>query len=169
MTRIEPSRCVRWRLGWLPGGVSRPHPLHPSQALIKFHYIHCLNMQRRLQLPETVSDHLSFLLNKSLTEYHVSFKQSLLNFFDGWPFASSSMSLVTYAMKKFRPQHRLILGKDPSIGVLFSLTSVSYTCLRFFLPKRFIFDLIRSFYLPLISWSDPGESDENWIIMHLFG
>ncbi|KAG1543416.1 hypothetical protein G6F49_011353 [Rhizopus delemar] len=40
MTRSERSRCVRWRLGWLP-----------------------LDMHNRLQMPKSIDDPLSYLLN----------------------------------------------------------------------------------------------------------
>ncbi|ORE07731.1 hypothetical protein BCV72DRAFT_325674 [Rhizopus microsporus var. microsporus] len=40
MTRSERSRCVRWRLGWLP------HDTH-----------------NRLQMPKSIDDPLSYLLN----------------------------------------------------------------------------------------------------------
>ncbi|EIE91862.1 hypothetical protein RO3G_16573 [Rhizopus delemar RA 99-880] len=31
MTHEERSRCIRWRLGWLPGGAPKPCPYHPMQ------------------------------------------------------------------------------------------------------------------------------------------
>jgi hypothetical protein len=64
MTRIERNRCVRWRLGWLPGGKLEPCPKHPTQMLTKQHAVRCLDMHHRLQMPETVQDPLSFLLNR---------------------------------------------------------------------------------------------------------
>jgi hypothetical protein len=63
MTRSERSRCIRWRLGWLPGGKPSPCPRHPTCTLTKQHAIHCLEMHRRLYMPSTISDPLSFLLN----------------------------------------------------------------------------------------------------------
>lgn len=63
MTRIEQSWYVCWRPGWLSGGTFRPCSFHPSQILMKFHSVRCLNMYRRLQLPEITSDLLSFHLN----------------------------------------------------------------------------------------------------------
>ncbi|KAG1172063.1 hypothetical protein G6F36_011641 [Rhizopus arrhizus] len=38
-------------------------PRHPNQSFAKVHAIHCLQMHRRLMMPETISDPLSFLLN----------------------------------------------------------------------------------------------------------
>lgn len=43
MTHIERSRCIRWRLGWLPGGKPKPYPRYSHQRLTKTHSIHCLN------------------------------------------------------------------------------------------------------------------------------
>ncbi|KAG1545308.1 hypothetical protein G6F47_006039 [Rhizopus delemar] len=63
MSKSERSRCIRWRLGWLPDGKPRPCPKHPMQQLSKNHAINCLDMHRRLFMPETVQDPLSFLLN----------------------------------------------------------------------------------------------------------
>jgi len=63
MTQGERSRCLRWRLGWLPSGYSTVCPLHPDHSLTKSHAIKCLQMHRRLMMPETITDPLSFLLN----------------------------------------------------------------------------------------------------------
>ncbi|KAG1539847.1 hypothetical protein G6F47_007244 [Rhizopus delemar] len=64
MTRTERNICVRWRLGWLPGGKLEPCPRHPTQILTKQHAVRCLDMHHRLQMPETVQGPLSFLLNR---------------------------------------------------------------------------------------------------------
>jgi hypothetical protein len=61
MTRTERNRCVRWRLGWLPGGKLEPCPRHPTQILMKQHAIKYLDMHSRLQMPETVQGPLLFL------------------------------------------------------------------------------------------------------------
>jgi hypothetical protein len=37
MSRAERSRCIRWRLGWLPGGKPKPCPHHPDFFLTKSH------------------------------------------------------------------------------------------------------------------------------------
>ncbi|EIE88785.1 hypothetical protein RO3G_13496 [Rhizopus delemar RA 99-880] len=63
MTQKERSRCIRWSLGWLPGGKPKSCPLHPNQLLIKTHAIQCFNMHNRLQMPNIIEDPLSFLLN----------------------------------------------------------------------------------------------------------
>jgi hypothetical protein len=64
MTRAERSRCIRWRLGWLPGGKPKPCPRHPGLTLSKSHAIHCLHMHQRLFMPDSVADPISFLLNQ---------------------------------------------------------------------------------------------------------
>ncbi|KAG1285509.1 hypothetical protein G6F66_010395 [Rhizopus arrhizus] len=63
MSKSERCRCIRWRLGWLPGGRYKACLRHPGQPFTKAHTIHCLQMHRRLMMPETISDPLSFLLN----------------------------------------------------------------------------------------------------------
>lgn len=62
LNRIR-SKCIRWRLGWLPGG-------KPQQCACEYdrltwsHTIHCLDVHYRLQLPRMVDDPLSYCLNK---------------------------------------------------------------------------------------------------------
>ncbi|KAI8359162.1 hypothetical protein BD560DRAFT_374484 [Blakeslea trispora] len=63
MTHGERSRCIRWRLVWLPSGHSTLCPRHPQRSLTKTRAIHCLQMHRRLAMPESIADPLSFLLN----------------------------------------------------------------------------------------------------------
>ncbi|KAG1319162.1 hypothetical protein G6F62_011979 [Rhizopus arrhizus] len=63
MSYVERSRLIRWRMCWLPGGRPKPCIYHPHDLLTRSHAITCLNMHRRLQLPSTVTDPLSFLLN----------------------------------------------------------------------------------------------------------
>ncbi|KAI8641808.1 hypothetical protein BD408DRAFT_417448, partial [Parasitella parasitica] len=67
MTRMERSQVVRWRLGWLPGGKPRPCPFHPTTNLSRAHVTDCLQIHRRLQLPESIQDPLSFLPLKKPT------------------------------------------------------------------------------------------------------
>ncbi|KAG1322633.1 hypothetical protein G6F62_010134 [Rhizopus arrhizus] len=64
MSNTERSRIVRWRLGWLPGGAPKPCIYHPNDMFTRSHAICCLHMHRRLQMPLTVPDPLSFLINK---------------------------------------------------------------------------------------------------------
>jgi hypothetical protein len=64
MVKAERSRCIRWRLGCLPGRQPRDCPHHPGVHLSKSHAILCLNMHKRLYMPESIADPLSFLLNQ---------------------------------------------------------------------------------------------------------
>lgn len=64
MTHIERSRLIRWRLGWLHGGLPKPCIYHPSELLTRKHAIRCLHMHRRLQMPHSIADPSSFLLNQ---------------------------------------------------------------------------------------------------------
>ncbi|KAG1257368.1 hypothetical protein G6F68_009337 [Rhizopus microsporus] len=64
MTYAERSRVIRWRLGWLPGGIPQPCIYHPNVMLTRSHATECLHMHRRLQMPRTEADPLSFLLNQ---------------------------------------------------------------------------------------------------------
>ncbi|KAL4209705.1 hypothetical protein AB4K20DRAFT_1977725 [Rhizopus microsporus] len=66
MSKSERSCCILWRLGWLPGGKPRSCPKHPTQLLSKKHTVSCLDMHRRLFMPETIRDPLSSLLNMLL-------------------------------------------------------------------------------------------------------
>jgi hypothetical protein len=58
MSQAERSRTIRWRLGWLPGVVLKPCIYHPKDIFTKSYAITCL------QMPHTIADPLSFLLNK---------------------------------------------------------------------------------------------------------
>ncbi|EIE75817.1 hypothetical protein RO3G_00521 [Rhizopus delemar RA 99-880] len=71
MTHEERSRCIRWRLGWLPDGALKPYPYHPNNNLSRRHAISCLNMHRRLCMPETIAGPISFFLNMLLTRTFV--------------------------------------------------------------------------------------------------
>ncbi|KAI8967054.1 hypothetical protein BDF20DRAFT_983177 [Mycotypha africana] len=42
MTPVERSRVIRWRLGWLPGGVPKPCIHHPNVMFTRKHSIICL-------------------------------------------------------------------------------------------------------------------------------
>ncbi|KAG1137527.1 hypothetical protein G6F37_011056 [Rhizopus arrhizus] len=64
MTYAERSRVIRWRLGWLPGSIPQPCIYHPNVMLTRSHATECLHMHRRLQMPRTEADPLSFLLNQ---------------------------------------------------------------------------------------------------------
>ena len=63
MTRSERSRCVRWRLGWLPLGKPQACPFHPNEFFSRQHSFSCLDMHKRLQMSKSIDDPLSYLLN----------------------------------------------------------------------------------------------------------
>lgn len=63
MTRSERSRCLRWRFGWLPHGKPQTCPFHPSELFTRKHSISCLQVHRRLCMPHTIEDPISYLLN----------------------------------------------------------------------------------------------------------
>ena len=63
MTKHERSRCVRWRLGWLPLGKPQACPFHPHTLFTRSHSFSCLDMHHRLQMPTSIEDPLSYLLN----------------------------------------------------------------------------------------------------------
>ncbi|EIE83762.1 hypothetical protein G6F46_008373 [Rhizopus delemar] len=64
MSKSERSRCIRWRLGWLPGGRYKACPRRPNQSFTKAHVIHCLQMHRRLMMPETRNGDRSSIIKK---------------------------------------------------------------------------------------------------------
>ena len=63
MSNKEISHCIRWRLGWLPGGRSKPCLRCTPQQFTKKYAIHCLPMHRRIQIYSQHEDPLSDLLN----------------------------------------------------------------------------------------------------------
>jgi hypothetical protein len=84
MTRTERNRRVHCHLDWLPGGKPVPCPKNSIKMLAKQHVIRCLDMQHRLQMPETVQDPLSFLLNKLPNRIPCS-SHSASSWFIRWP------------------------------------------------------------------------------------
>ncbi|KAG1579184.1 hypothetical protein G6F46_011095 [Rhizopus delemar] len=94
ISKSERSCSICWRLGWIPGGKSRPCPKRPMQQLSKNHAINCLDMHRRLFIPETVQDPLSFLLNILPLRPSISPPQVLLS-----PGISDGRLYVPYCMK----------------------------------------------------------------------
>jgi hypothetical protein len=65
MTRIERSRCIRWRLGWLPGGKPRQCPnCGYVRGTTRKHLTECLRFNDRLGFDPPVEDPLSHLLNR---------------------------------------------------------------------------------------------------------
>ncbi|EIE90780.1 hypothetical protein RO3G_15491 [Rhizopus delemar RA 99-880] len=72
----ERSCALRWRLGWLPGGKPKPCLYHPNNGFIRTHSIKYLDMHRHLQLPISVKDPMSFILNKLLLKKFRSFHKT---------------------------------------------------------------------------------------------
>lgn len=65
MSINERSRCVRWRIGWLPGGKPKPCPrCREQKGTVRNHLIHCLNMHARLKISNHIEDPLSWILNR---------------------------------------------------------------------------------------------------------
>lgn len=65
MTRQERSRCLRWRLGWMPSGKPWPCRNCPTgDHFSRQHAIFCLWTHSRLQIPIIIIDPISFVLNK---------------------------------------------------------------------------------------------------------
>ncbi|KAI7899747.1 uncharacterized protein BX663DRAFT_440663, partial [Cokeromyces recurvatus] len=54
-----------WRLGWLPLGKPQawPLPSNPNELFTRSHSFSCLHMHNRLQMPKSIEDPLSYLLN----------------------------------------------------------------------------------------------------------
>ncbi|CEP09952.1 hypothetical protein [Parasitella parasitica] len=60
MTHIERCQVLRW----LPGGIyPRPCIYHPLEKFTRKYAIECLHIHSRLQMPISVEDPLSYVLN----------------------------------------------------------------------------------------------------------
>ena len=110
MSRIDRSRCVRWRLGWLSGYKTVPCARHQSELFTKQHAIHCLNIHRRLQIQETTTDPLSFLLNR-LPNSKPRSRQVKLFWSFKWPILCSILQEMGYLYHKKVPLQPANLGK----------------------------------------------------------
>ncbi|EIE90586.1 hypothetical protein G6F46_001525 [Rhizopus delemar] len=77
MIRSECGRVLRWYLSYLPGGKPKSCLYHPNNSFTRSHSIECLHMHGRLQLPLSVEDNMSFILNKlPLKKFRSSHKVS---------------------------------------------------------------------------------------------
>lgn len=81
MTRSKRSRCIRWRLGCLPHGKPQVWPFHPNKLFTRIHSLSCLNIHNRLQMPKSIDDPLSYLLNLLPTTLLTKKAKKLI---DGW-------------------------------------------------------------------------------------
>ncbi|KAG1055422.1 hypothetical protein G6F43_002625 [Rhizopus delemar] len=118
MTSIERSRVIRWRLGWLLGGVPKPCIYHPTDMLTRSHAIWCLHMHQRLQIPSTEPDPLSFLLNKLPTKR----KNSALaapkpssSTLSAWTVRWLTICQILFELDYLH--HGEILSNTPSLGI----------------------------------------------------
>ncbi|KAI9323620.1 hypothetical protein BX666DRAFT_1843047, partial [Dichotomocladium elegans] len=60
----ERSRCIRWRLGWLPGGKPRSCPRCANpRGTTRTHLIECLNLRIKLNVGPETPDPISYVLN----------------------------------------------------------------------------------------------------------
>ncbi|KAI8327975.1 hypothetical protein BC941DRAFT_364235 [Chlamydoabsidia padenii] len=62
MLRTHRSRLIRWRLGWMTGGIPKSYAC--GQALSKQHIIQCFNLHSRLSVSNDHPDPLSHVLNQ---------------------------------------------------------------------------------------------------------
>lgn len=110
MTHRERSRCIRWRLGWLPNGRLRPCPIHRSHMLTRSHAIECLRMHHRLRLSLSIPDPLSFSFNKLPTVPHFSARHiDSWQFY--WPIICSILSELDQLQHSYLPQESTFLGR----------------------------------------------------------
>ncbi|KAI7851205.1 hypothetical protein BDC45DRAFT_572294 [Circinella umbellata] len=96
MTNRERSRCIRWRLGWLPGG--RLHPCNKCHqtTFSKKHAIQCLNIHNRLHISYYQPDPVSFFLNQ-LPKGHPTSPKRIQYLTSYWPILCSIlMELDSY-------------------------------------------------------------------------
>ena len=86
MTRSEWSRCVRWRLGWLHLGKPQACSFHPNELFSRQHSFSCLDMHNRLQMPKSIDDPLSYLLNLLPPTFHTrKVRKSIDSWIIRWP------------------------------------------------------------------------------------
>ncbi|KAI7859582.1 hypothetical protein BDC45DRAFT_426914, partial [Circinella umbellata] len=65
MTRKEQSRCIRWRIGWLPGGKPKTCMTCFSSHFTEKHSIQWPQMHKRLKRHiSKTDDPLSYILNR---------------------------------------------------------------------------------------------------------
>ncbi|KAI7904155.1 uncharacterized protein BX663DRAFT_432013, partial [Cokeromyces recurvatus] len=73
-------------LGWLPLGKPQACPFHPNELFTRSHSFSCLHMHNRLQMPKSIEDPLSYLLNLlPSTFYTKKVKKSIDAWLIRWP------------------------------------------------------------------------------------
>ncbi|KAG0845251.1 hypothetical protein G6F57_006778 [Rhizopus arrhizus] len=121
MSPTERSRLVRWRLGWLPGGVPKPCIFHPNDLFTRPHSIRCLHMHRRLQKPFTEPDPLSFLLNKLPTkkqQYGIASRRSDPHRFSAWKIRWPNICQILFELY-YLHHGKIPPGDPPPLGTKF--------------------------------------------------
>ncbi|KAI7901586.1 uncharacterized protein BX663DRAFT_419526, partial [Cokeromyces recurvatus] len=91
MTYSERSRTIRWRLGWLPGGIPKACPYHPHVHFSRSHATKCLHMHTRLFLPRSIS----FLLNH-LPQHKYQNSQDISAWLYCWPVMCTIIQEMDY-------------------------------------------------------------------------
>ncbi|KAI7905859.1 uncharacterized protein BX663DRAFT_558458 [Cokeromyces recurvatus] len=110
MTHSERSRTIRWRLGWLPGGIPKACPYHPHVHFSRSHATECLHMHTRLFLPRSIADPLSFLLNHLPQHKHRN-SQDVSAWFYRWPVMCTILQEIDYLMHDKLPPPLLDPGR----------------------------------------------------------
>ncbi|EIE82274.1 hypothetical protein RO3G_06979 [Rhizopus delemar RA 99-880] len=105
----EISRCIRWRLDWLPGSHPKPCPKHPDSSLSKKHAIQYLGMLQMLQVPITIENPSPFLLNLLPTRKPRSFR-SASPCFSHW----STICLILFELNHLH--HQKIVSLTSSLS-----------------------------------------------------
>ncbi|KAI8969069.1 hypothetical protein BDF20DRAFT_143355 [Mycotypha africana] len=104
MSFIERSCCLRWTLSWLPNNYSTHCLFHPFCTLTKAHAIECLQMHNRLQLPTTVVDPISHLLNQLSTRPIKQRANILVNWSISWPIVQMLVYEIDYLQQEKIPR-----------------------------------------------------------------
>ncbi|KAI7904655.1 uncharacterized protein BX663DRAFT_503098 [Cokeromyces recurvatus] len=80
MTHSEHSRIIRWRHGWLPGGIPKACPYHPYVHFSRSHATECLHMHTHLFLPRSIAGNDStgcpFKLVSNISPFFLTFSSS---------------------------------------------------------------------------------------------
>ncbi|KAG2228052.1 hypothetical protein INT45_012076, partial [Circinella minor] len=65
MSNKDRSRCIRWRIGWLPGGKPKQCIKCNNSTFTKYHATYCLSLHQQLNINQRhTNDPLSSFLNK---------------------------------------------------------------------------------------------------------
>ena len=92
MPNKERSCCIRWRLGWLPGGRPIPCPNCTLQLFTKKHAIICLRMHHRLRVPPQTHDDPLFYAINQLPKSKPKSPRRIQHLTDTWPIVYKILS-----------------------------------------------------------------------------